>query len=458
MKKTGRILTTVILYLTLFSIIRIPARAATESSNTQISDDEIKRSITEYGLSDEEINNAITKSSYTPESLLEAVEKIMEEDNTQKNRGKELELFKSALSDDSQSGYKKYGKRLANKAENCWHYIAKYQMGLVHIMRNDNNQLILTDEYYLDYISELNAVLGCKDSSDILRALYLGANGEVLYTKDRDKERYLSEERDDALDLFHEVTMLSDVYFFLAKQVEADTKWYDFITGGHYKYRMTDSIGYRDRDLCFELEYGKREKYDKAFIMDISYECGYTNVVETIVESSFYEKRPKYKNEEEALKARVDEYALRLTGSIGECRFDYNLEDEESWDVKISNRHEGFIAPDYALSFANLEIPSKGEEKRGLSAIGKWDDEFVQKMEEIIDEEGYPTECKLIISGGYVIKLSEDNILALDDLLKKIQKAYSHAIQLNEMKDGNHVPEILANKGNEIEYLWGSQG
>ncbi|MBO4456221.1 MAG: hypothetical protein J5802_00730, partial [Butyrivibrio sp.] len=132
-------------------------------------------------------------------------------------------------------------------------------------------------------------------------------------------------------------------------------------------------------------------------------------------------------------------------------------------------------------SFADLKKQPTEVYDRGLSAVGKWDDEFKNKVETEIDAyidnidhaselSSYDKielkeDCHSIISGGYdVDKIrniqSEDELkdginLKIDKEFEILQDAYTQATL--DVSD-EHVPEISCNRGSAIQSLWEKQG
>ncbi len=175
-----------------------------------------------------------------------------------------------------------------------------------------------------------------------------------------------------------------------------------------------------------------------------------------------------YTGVEDAQNAQADYYQVRLSGSAGRCVIDYDLTDTTAGDIAYCSPHNGFVAPEYLGSFADMATPSTPDEQHGLSAIGNWDPEFTKEVNATIDAwasddnnataMSNPELCKQLVNGGLdITSLESEDYKSLSGSMDELQKVYTYVSNLNSMETGGHVPDITAAENSEIDTLWGAQ-
>ena len=175
---------------------------------------------------------------------------------------------------------------------------------------------------------------------------------------------------------------------------------------------------------------------------------------------------------EKAKKGISDFITTKYTGSVGTCSLMYSDEDTASINHVIL--HANSVAPEYVDSFNDISTKSTMDDKHGISAVGKWDNEFKKEVIAQLDKLEYNgnlagkkdqiiAECTQIIDGGYdvsTMRNPEKNGL-VDKEFEKIQDAYNAALceAEHDEKLKAHIPvNGQADSKNCINSLWGQQG
>lgn len=291
----------------------------------------LRAELHEMGITDEEIEAATTKSSFSLASLTAAVESMAAEQHLERNDNKEIALFKCVLSGDSLNGYNSYGHSLADKAQNCWYYVATYQMGLVHTEYKAGKHQF-SDDGYNNYIDEMNAVFMSLHSDEVLSALKTGGY-QVVVKSSAEYVDAMSTNNTYAANALYENyrknLLLYDAYIGITEKIDSDTAWYDDFTAPERKYTIT-GMDYDNGSLHFEMSsQNYMENYGhyhpaglfanpETFSMDVTFEVGYDAVSAALAEcSDDAAVENAYKEQGKMIESIVEDTAILASSAIG---------------------------------------------------------------------------------------------------------------------------------------------
>lgn len=214
-----------------------------DDSKKAVLDRMLRNELHEMGVTDEMIDNATKKSLFTLNSLAKAMEAVIAEDKAKNNDGKEIALYLGVLSGNSQKAYDKYFDSLSDDTWDCWMYIAKYQMGLLHTECVDGKHQFNGsegDEAYINYINEINAVTHSRYADKLINRLKAGAYRIIeKCAKDYLITTSLAKENDFKNDVYREEYrknfLLYDTYYFLEEKM-VDDRWVGEKTATNNKF------------------------------------------------------------------------------------------------------------------------------------------------------------------------------------------------------------------------------